>query len=166
MPKPTYASVTEELCTCGYLQNAADDPDNPIVFDAATGEYQFSYIDPNAKCEGRAMLVIYHCPFCGGAVPASKRALLFAVVPRMEEERLAGMMAPITTMKEALATLGTPDFEGHSTTRGPEREGEPFEVIRHRKIMYRDLSDVAELWITERADGTVWWRLQGKYIGT
>lgn len=58
MTKRTHSSVTEELCVCNYLQNAAEDPQNPIEFDPSTSEYQFAF--------GGAMLVIYHCPFCGG----------------------------------------------------------------------------------------------------
>ena len=157
MAKPTHASVTEEPCTCGYLQNAADDPSNPIVFDTQTAEYQFSY-------DG-AMLVIYHCPFCGGAAPKSKRALLFEQIPEAEQERLAKLLYGITTINAAIKRLGKPDFEGTSTSQYPEQEGTAPRIEHHRVVRYHNVSDVAEIWITERPDGSIYWHLQGKYIG-
>jgi hypothetical protein len=157
MSKPTFASVTEVPCTCRYLEKRANDPRTPIVFDEATGEYQFVY-----KSE---MLVIYHCPFCGGAAPESKRALLFAQISAAEEERLANLLDGITTIDDALAKLGKPDFEGTSVTRHPEAENEAPRIQHHRDIRYFGLSETAEVWITERPDGKIFWQLQGKYIG-
>ena len=157
MAKRTHASVTEEPCKCGYLQNAADDPSNPIVFDAPTSEYQFSY-------DG-AMLVIYHCPFCGGAAPESKRELLFEQIPDAEQERLAKLLHEITTIDAAIKRFGKPDFEDVSASKYPEQDGTPPRVEHHRDIRFHNLSDVAEIWITERPDRSIYWHLQGKYIG-
>lgn len=157
MAKRTYASVTEEPCTCGYLQNAADDPDNPIVFDARTAEYQFSY--------GAAMLVIYHCPFCGGAAPESKRDLLVAQIPAAERQRLLDLLSGVQTIDGAIEKFGKPDFAGVSTSKYAEREGEAPRIEPHRHIRYGNLSDVAEVWITERPDGKIYARLQGKSLG-
>lgn len=157
MKKRTFASVTEEPCTCGYLQNAADDPDNPIVFDARTAEYQFSY--------GGAMLVIYHCPFYGGAAPESKRDLLFAQIPEVEQDRVLELLSGVQTIDDAIQKFGTPDFEGVSTSKYPAREGEAPRIEPHRSIRYGNLSEVAEVWITERPDGKIYARLQGKYLG-
>src|SRR5438552_3640751 len=39
MTKPTHASVTDQPCSCGFLQEAADDPDSPIVYDAQLNEF-------------------------------------------------------------------------------------------------------------------------------
>jgi hypothetical protein len=163
MPKPTSASVTDQPCTCDYLQNAAADPDNPISFDQQTGEYQFTYQE--ADCEGISTLVIYHCPFCGGAAPESKRALLFAVVSRREEERLAQILAPIRTIDEALQRFGKPDFNDYVKVHQPEQAGKPPSVEYHRQIRYEKLSDVADVWIEEYPDGRASWQLQGKYVG-
>lgn len=163
MPKPTYASVTEQACTCNYLQQAADDPDNPIVFHERTGEFHFTYQEPDH--EGRSMLVIYHCPFCGGAAPESKRALLFAVIPRSEEERLAEILMPIKTIKDALESLGTPDFDGFIGSRQYERDDQPPTREHRRQIRYERLSEIADVWIDESRDGRAFWQLQGKYLG-
>src|ERR1700681_961480 len=99
----TYASVTKTVCTCMYLGQAADDPRSPIVFDADTGEYQFTYQEP--ECTGPSSLVIYHCPFCGGAAPESKRHLRFAVIPAAEEQRLIALLAPVRSGHDALKIL-------------------------------------------------------------
>jgi hypothetical protein len=161
--KPTHASVTEQRCACDYLQNAADDPDSPIIFDQRTGEYQFTYQEPD--CEGLSSLVIYHCPFCGGVAPESKRALLFAVISRDEERRLAALLRPIETIRDALEKLGTPDFDGFVVRRQPERDEKAPTREQHRMIRYEKMSDVADIWITEREDGRACLQLQGKYLG-
>ena len=104
--RPTFASVADVQCACDYLQRSADDPNNPIVFDADTGEYHFTYREPD--CHGPSTLVIYHCPFCGGAAPESKRQLLFAVIPAEEDQRLAELLGPVRTIRGALKRLGKP----------------------------------------------------------
>jgi hypothetical protein len=164
MSRRTHASVTEEACICNYLDNAADDPENPIVFDQRTGEYQFTYQEP--ECEGRSSLVIYHCPFCGGAAPESKRDLLFAVISRVEEDRLAEILVPIHSIKEAIDAFGKPDFDGFVSCAKRERDGTPPTRERHRQIRYVNLSEVADVWIDERQDGKAHWHLQGKRLET
>jgi len=139
MAKRTHASVTEELCTCGYLRNAANDPRNPIKFDAQTSEYQFVY--------GDEMLVIYHCPFCGGAAPESQRDLLFAQVSTAEEERLAGISEGVETIDDAIKRFGRPDFEGVCTTRSPEQEDQAPWIQHHREIRCHNLSVTAQVWV-------------------
>jgi hypothetical protein len=161
--KPTHASVTARPCTCGYPQRAADDAENPVVFDERTSEYQFTYQEPGL--EGLSTLILYHCPFCGGAVPGSKRSLLFATIPGAEAARLVTVLEPVKTVRDALEQLGPPDFDGFSTTLRPERDDQPPLVERHRDLRYYSLSDVADIWITERSDGAVHWQLQGKYVG-
>lgn len=161
-PGATFASVTDAPCKCGYLRRAADDPRLPIVFDKRTGEYQFKYREDDA--DGLSMLVIYHCPFCGGAAPKSKRALLFHVIPPDEERRLAALLQGITSIRAALRRLGKPE---HDEPRGmgvqmPERAGSAPTMQWFRMLHYEGLSKVANVWITERADGRASWQLQGK----
>jgi len=156
MTKRTFASVTETLCSCNYLQDAADNSSNPIQFEPQSSEYQFVY--------GNCMLVIYHCPFCGGAAPESQRELLFAQIPEAEEERLAKLLFGIETMDDALRLLGKPDFEETSSGRLPERENAPPQIEHHRELRYYHLSDCAEVWLTERRDGQMFWQLQGKHL--
>jgi hypothetical protein len=74
MAKPTRASVTEEPCKCGVLELAAKDPRSHIVFDSEVNEYHFRYPHPiKGNPSAMGSMVIYHCFFCGGAAPASKR---------------------------------------------------------------------------------------------
>ncbi len=68
-------------------------------------------------------------------------------------------------MDAALKKFGRPDFEGVSTTRFPEQEDQGPRIQHRREIRYHNLSVAAEVWITERPDGEVYWQLQGKYIG-
>ncbi len=156
----TFASVTDVPCTCVYLQRAADNPDKPIVFDPLTGEFHFS--------TGSGIMVIYHCPFCGGAAPESKRALLFAVIPSDEQQRLARLLAPVMTVRGALKRLGKPQQDDAAGTRteSPERIGQPPSIEHFRTLVYERLSEVADVRITERSDGAVHWSLNGKYIGS
>jgi hypothetical protein len=163
VPKATYASVTEQRCACDYLQNAANDPDNPIIFDERTGEYQFTY--QQSDCHGHSSLVIYHCPFCGGVAPESKRALLFAVVSEDEESRLAEILRGIKSLKDAIAKLGPPDFDDFVSYRQHEQNDKAPTREQRRTIRYQQISNVADIWITEREDGGAFWQLQGKYVG-
>jgi hypothetical protein len=161
----TYASVTDVPCGCGYLERAADDPAGPIVFDEQTSEYQFVYQEPD--CDGRSMLVIYHCPFCGGKAPASKRHLLFAAISAEEEQRLAQLLAPIKTTQQAFDAFGPPQADGFSVARETRRDdpSNPPMAQRRREVFYKGLSDVADVRITELPDGRVSFTLLGKYTG-
>jgi hypothetical protein len=160
--RPTFASVTEAPCKCGHLRRAADDPRMPIVFDELTGEFHFQYREDDAN--GFSTLIIYHCPFCGGAAPKSKRALLFHVIPPDEERRLSELLDGVTSIRAAIRKLGKPDEDN---PRGigmetPERRGHAAAKQWFRTLRYEKLSEVANVRITERADGRASWQLQGK----
>lgn len=157
----TPASVTDADCTCGYLQRAADDPDLPIQFEASTGEYQFAY---QAEVWGPSMLVIYHCPFCGGAAPRSKRELLFHVIPDAEEERLKDMLLSIKSIADALERFGEPDSDSPfgGATMHDEANGEAGRVEYGRVLRYESLSEVASVEIIESPRGRVGFSLAGK----
>jgi hypothetical protein len=158
--RPTFASVTDAPCRCRYLSRAADNPGLPLAFDRRTGEYQFEFRVGKVK----GALVIYHCPFCGGAAPRSKRALLFHIIPPEEQRRLNKMLDGIATLRGALRRLGKPEYDdprgtGSGSAEGPGR-APTFQW--HRTLRYEKLSEVADVWFTERADGRASWRLQGK----
>ena len=160
--RPTHASVTDEPCTCKVLQRLADDPSVPIIFDGRTSEYQFIYQEPDAS--GPSTLVIYHCPFCGGAAPASKRQLLFHIIPPEEQQRFTAMLTPVHTISDALNLLGKPDDDNPAgvISRNDESDQSPSSVTAFRTLTYRGLSDVADVCFTERPDGLAHWSLQGK----
>lgn len=170
MHKPIFASVTDEICRCGYLQEQADDPRSAIVFDRELNEYNYVYpcAPGDGDCEGAtSMLRIYHCPFCGGAAPESKRDLLFAVITAEEEERLTELLRGIRSLDDAVRMLGPPDRdEPHAITqRMPEKSGKPPAIESFRMLVYSELSETAEVWITDYRERGLSVRLQGKCIG-
>jgi hypothetical protein len=159
---PRHSSVTDTACTCGYLERAANDPDLPIAFDACLREYHFWYQVPGDEMP--SFLVIYHCPFCGGAAPKSLRASLFHVVPEAERARLLKRFEMIRTLRDAEEQLGKPDEDNPhgSTSRYPEEGSCPPRDEIHRTYLYRSLSEVAEVVFTEHADGNVSTTFSGK----
>lgn len=170
MTKRTFASLTNELCRCGYLQQQADDPRSPIVFDRKLNEYNYVYpcAPGDGDCEGsKSMLRIYHCPFCGGVAPESKRDLLFAVITAEEEQRLTELVRGITSLDDAVRVLGLPDRDEPrgATQRMPEQEGQPPAIDSFRVLIYSGLSETAEVSITDYRDRGLSVRLQGKFVG-
>ena len=74
MTKPTHDSVTEIPCACGTLQRLAEDSEVPVEFDQRLNEFHFTFRGGDGS---PAFLMIYHCPFCGGALPESKHDSLY-----------------------------------------------------------------------------------------
>jgi hypothetical protein len=56
-------------------------------------------------------MMIYHCPFCGGKAPKSRRDELFHRLPHAEQRRLGELTHNLRTVQEVTAALGEPDFE-------------------------------------------------------
>lgn len=113
------------------------------------------------------MLRIYHCPFCGGAAPESKRDLLFGVITAEEEGRLKELLRGIKSLDDAVRVLGVPDRdEPHAVTqRAPEDNGKPPVTENFRLLVYSQLSETAEVWITDYRERGLGIRLRGKYVG-
>ncbi len=172
MTKPTFASVTEQSCTCGFLEQQAVDPASPIVFDARLNEYHFEYPSPCASTEcdaGKAQVMIYHCPFCGGAAPPSQRATLFTTFGPEEQRRLCGLFDGMRTLQEVVAALGPPDEDKERglTIRRPEKGGQAPTVRSFRTLRYTRPSDTADVDVyADPAEGGVQVVLMGKYIGS
>ena len=177
MKTRTPASVTDIPCTCRYLERSAEDPDLPIEFDESTGEFHFQNYKPQrsrwqqsvqafgSSAQPASLLLIYHCPFCGGTAPKSKRDSLFQVISRDEEMRLAERLQNINTMNEAVAQLGKPDLDSYLSLKTPETADSPLTIDRVRFLRYHTLSAVADVCFTEGSDGRAYWQLQGKYKG-
>lgn len=152
--RPTSRSVTTEPCTCGYLQRAVDDPDTPIQFDERCGEYHFVY--------GDAMLVIYHCPFCGGAAPPSVRESLFFHPSEDERNRLRDLFRDCRTVDDVIEKHGPPDWVSPVTKKSDEADATPPTVSFWQTLVYQRLSDVADVHVDGCTDGPVRISLQGK----
>jgi hypothetical protein len=110
------------------------------------------------------MWVIYHCPFCGGAAPKSKRDLLFATISTAERTRLCDLAAPLKTVEQVIEAFGPPDWESHSASSTPEKDGTPPRTELHRMLTYENLSEVAEVQFFEMDDGKVYTTLCGKLL--
>jgi hypothetical protein len=151
-------SVTDVPCTCGYLERATDDPENPIVYDEKTSEYHFT--------SGEGYLIIFHCPRCGGVAPTAQRKLLYAAIPSAEKKRLTQLLAPIETLQKAIDTFGPPQVDDFIQSRNDRRDvpNSPPTFERTRFIIYKTLSEVADVWIMENLNGPPHWMLHGKEI--
>lgn len=148
------------LCDCNVLERAANDPENPIVFAANLNEYHIR------TGEGGHMM-IYHCPFCGGRTPKSKRDTLFAHLTHAETLRLATLTSKFTTLSEVLSAFGTPD-EDFLTGEGvgsPEEEGKPETMTYYRALTFKNLSDTANVRVIVYPDDRVGFAFMGKFIG-
>jgi hypothetical protein len=148
-----------EPCECGWLERADADPAAPITFDSKLNEYNLSYIGPG----GPTKMLLRYCSFCGGAAPKSRRADMFMELTSSELARLDQMTRGLETLEFVVATLGQPDDDlRHGDGRdGREEHGAPtFE--RCRTLVYRRLSETAEMRVSERADGTVRFSYSGK----
>ncbi len=159
--KPHSGSVTAEPCKCHALEDAANEPSCPVSFDESVNEYQIDDRDGGHR-------VIYHCFFCGGAAPKSKRARLFATIPRDEVERLRDLATGCATLDDVIRKFGEPNddmAEGHGDmTR--ETDGKPPTVKYYRVLRYSNLSETAEVDFVDYGPSRgVRTSFHGKYIG-
>jgi hypothetical protein len=155
--KPTFASVTNLPCKCRSLQMSASHPEKPISFDKRMNEYHINY-------GNGGYLMVYHCPFCGGAAPKSRRGKFFAVIPEREDKRLFELTKDIKTMEEAIAKLGKPDFDAPRFSGSTRGKNKPMEIEYSRCLIYKKLSDFAEVQIFEYGD-YIRKVFSAKYIG-
>jgi hypothetical protein len=115
--KPNGMSVTSTACKCKWLERAAAEPTDPVVCDELTGEYHITK-------PGGGHMVIYHCPFCGGAAPLSRRDELFAHITHAEADRLHALTAGFKTVDQAIAALGAPEpITQRASGRTSQRRG-------------------------------------------
>ena len=166
MTKPTFSSVTEQPCECGYLQRMADDPDFPIAFNGYL--YEFEYPEPlEGQPDGKATLQIYHCPFCGGKAPASHREPCFAQISTAEASRLDELLGDLKDIAEVIRVLGPPDadFAQGVVHRVLERDGQPPARTSYRSLTYQELSPTVDVVFVDYVECGIRYRLQGKWLG-
>jgi hypothetical protein len=155
-------SKTDEYCTCGSLQWAAETVGIPVEFDKDMNEFLLVH-----GPEGGHNLFIRHCFFCGGKAPESLRASLFARLTDEERRRLVDLTKSLKTVDDTIAALGEPDEDreaGMTITR-PERDGKPEETRAYRTLRYRNLSETANVSVTVYPMGEVAFSFSGKHIG-
>lgn len=144
MGKPTYASVTEIPCSCGYLENSARDQNVPIVFDPRSNEY---HIEAERPTGTKVSVVIYHCPFCGGAAPESQRDKLFVEIPDDERRRLEDMVREIKSLKDVERMLGKPDID-KPIYFPPGLSGLEINKEPRRTLTFTRISKIADIHLT------------------
>ena len=170
MTKPNVFSQTEELCTCGFLEDAASgyheaifgnvvsgaSADRPVRFEPSTNEYYF-------KAVGGMEYRIYHCFLCGGAAPQALPRSDYAIITADEEARINSLMESVKSLQDAKAKLGEPDMQDVDARIYKDADGKQT-TERLRRIIYQRLSPLADLWITENLDRTIDYSLQSKRI--
>jgi hypothetical protein len=145
------------LCECGWLKKEADEPSSHVFFDPKLNEYNIRRGD-----DGYSR--IYHCPFCGGRAPDSKRGHMFAVIDDAERGRLTQLTYPLRTLEQVIAALGQPTEDSFASSTMPESEESPQTVHVYRRLVYRDVSTVANVEVLVMAD-RLSITFNGKYIG-
>jgi hypothetical protein len=85
----------------------------------------------------------------------------------VEEERLYELFSNIKTIDDALKKFGNPssDFPTGGGVQKPEKDGEPPTTERFRTLVYSNLSEVADVRVTDYHKDRVHVTLVGKYIG-
>jgi hypothetical protein len=126
-------------CDCRTLERLSKEPSVPIDFNAKLNEY---YIVGAVGEE----IMIYHCPFCGGRTPVSRRDELFMHVTHAEMERLNGLTRGLKTLDDVLNAFGSPDRDdpaGCGVTRD-DGNGRP-RTTYYRQLTFNAPSDTARV---------------------
>lgn len=150
-------------CKCGFLETQANHPDSPIRFDPELKEYHFIH---RMSTSGEAMMMIYHCPFCGGRAPKSRRSELFHRLTDAERRRLCNLTKNMRTLEDVTAAFGKPDIKqpiGMVVTK-PERDGKAETTQSYPMMIYRKLSSTAEVHVTVYPNDRVGITFQGKAV--
>ncbi len=150
-------------CKCGYLESQANHPDSPVRFDPELNEYHFIH---RTSTSGEAKMMIYHCPFCGGRAPKSRRSELFHRLTHAERQRLCDLTKDMRTVREVTTAFGEPDIKhpvGMVITK-PERDGKPETTQSYPVLIYQKLSDAADVRVTVYPDERVGISFQGKAV--
>ena len=166
MTTGTSASVTEISCTCKYLSDGAADPNTPIRYDPYLNEYSIIYWFGGGGEHGS--MSIYHCPWCGGRTPESRRGDLFSSVAESEDDRLRELTAGIKALNDAFRILGNPSRDEPTTlppgyTPPTERDGKSSRPLR--VLTFENLSEVAEIQVALLSDNSTQVTYGPKYIG-
>ena len=147
-----------EPCGCSWLERESNHPDSPIRFDPVLNEYNI------VRGDG-AVLRVYHCPFCGGSAPKSKRALMFAHITDTECGRLIELTHHLRTLEDVLRELGKPDEDSFASSTKAEKDGKPDTVEVYQHLIYHNLSETADVSVTVFPGGKASIGFEGKYIG-
>ena len=156
-------------CECGYLDREASDPDSPIQFDRELNEYYFAHqITHDGGTQAKGKLSLYHCPFCGGRAPESRRDDLFHRLTEAERQRLMRITKDLKTVQEVVSAFGEPDIRQHSgmVIIKPGRADEPECSQSYPVMIYKGLSEVSDVDVIVYPDDKVGITLRSKPLKT
>jgi hypothetical protein len=128
-------------CDCRWLERAANDPSNPIEFDAEVNEYYLRA----GKSDAHARHVIRFCPWCGGDAPVSHRNRFFEVITPEETIRVTQLWKGLRTRNDVLRAWGLPNEQlpqGYGETE-KEEDGKPTRTVYYDVMRYNNLSPTA-----------------------
>ncbi len=119
------------------------------------------------SCRPARTRFIYHCPWCGGVAPESKRRSLFATISIDESERLQRLTTGLKTVEEAIAALGQPDEDDPqgTTTKTPGTETATPRLTTCRMLTFRRLSETAEVDLIDYGPEGLSFSFRGKFLG-
>lgn len=159
-----WTKSTAGPCECDWFENAAAEPNIPIVFNERLNEYNLVF----DSAGGSASMPLYFCPFCGGAAPKSRRDELFARITTLELNRLQAVTSGLHTVEDVIRELGPPDHDlaaGEGAISAPKGHIPP--MAQHfRMLVYSRLSETIDIRVTDRDEGRVRFTFTGKYIGS
>src|SRR5262249_27391535 len=92
----------QEMCACGVLAKAANDPDVPIEYDLEFRQFRL-------WADGR-YVVMYYCPSCGGRLADSVLRVRRPI--DAEATRIADKIRNAQSLQEVITVLGEPDERG------------------------------------------------------
>jgi len=111
-------------------------------------------------------MMIYHCPFCGGRAPKSRRGDLFHRLTHAEQRRLSELTKDMRTLQDVITAFGEPDIRqpiGMMQTM-PERDGEPETTRSYPVMIYSGLSETADVHVTIFPADRVYISFRGKAV--
>lgn len=132
----------KDICDCGVLEQMADNPTNPVEFDAELNEFHITH-------SGGGYSMIYYCPFCGGSAPKSKRDRFFHILTDAERERLLYLTKDMQTVQDVIHALGEPDFRFPVGIVVSKTDKDDLEMTQsYPTMMYTKVSETADLHVT------------------
>jgi hypothetical protein len=95
-------------------------------------------------------MMIYHCPFCGGRAPKSRRGELFHRLTERERQRLFQLTKGLRTVQDVITAFGEPDIRQPVgiVIVTPERDGKPETTVGFPVMIYTKLSETANVRVT------------------
>ncbi len=149
MTKPNSESVTVDPCVCGYLARNANDSRRPIVFDELDKRYKYRYTVDGHE----SLLMIYHCPWCGGVASDSHQKSLFYELNNDACSEFAEIIRSCKTIDEVIAIFGQPNDDESTVIRFNEKPGVSPRADSVRVVTFRQIHPEMSVSIEQQVDG-------------